>query len=137
MPTLILGSKEGQDDHVRKDASHEDGHDSAILVAFSLLAVLNKRRKWEVLAGRGFDGGAGGRYQVAQLIGSTDNERPEASRAQLHKMNGNDAWDLDVSRCSIDDYKARVRYVPQAPCTIACSKKAAAMTRSLPMKQYG
>ena len=87
--TLELRPKESQQDDVGESTSHENGDDSAVLVALDGLAVLFDRRKWKSLANPSFDGRAGGRDQVAQLVRSADNEGSEASWAQLHEMYGN------------------------------------------------
>jgi len=86
-PALLLWSKEGENDDVGVDTSHEDADDLSVLVALGLAFWWER----ESLADGGLDGGGGGRNQVTELVRGTDDESSERSWRQFHEMNWNDS----------------------------------------------
>lgn len=83
----VLGTDQGQDDDIGVDTAHEDADDNTILVPLDL--ALGWER--EAFAHGGFDGRGGRGDEVAELIGSADDEGAEGAGRQFHEMDGDDA----------------------------------------------
>lgn len=87
VPAPVLRANKCQKNDIRIHTPHEDANDKSILV--SLRLALGRER--EPLTNRRFNRTTRTAHEVSKLVTSTDNKRPEATRAQFHKMDGNHA----------------------------------------------
>lgn len=83
----FLGPKEGNNNDIGVDASHEDADNLAIVVA--VLDLLG-RRQGEPLPNGRLDGRASRRNEVTQLVRGTDNKGTDRAGRKLHQMDGDD-----------------------------------------------
>lgn len=82
----LLRPKEGNNNDIGVDASHEDANNLTIVVA---VLDLLRRRQGEPLPNRRLDGRAGGRNEVTQLVRGTDSKGSDRARGKLHQMDRN------------------------------------------------
>lgn len=104
----ILGPEQRSAYNHRIDTPHKNANDQAVVVSVRGAGGGFQGGKREALADGGFDGGGGGRGQVAELVGGADDEGAERARGELHEVDGDDAPDERLISRSLLCFAPRV-----------------------------
>ena len=76
----FLRSKEGKQDHISVNATHENTHHKSVLIPLCLLAILRDFwRQGEASAELSLDRGGGGGGEITKLVGCTYDKSSEGA----------------------------------------------------------